>query len=268
MGYDVRRKSPHPFVQVATCVARDSKLSMQARALYAIILSYARQDGETFVSQARLAQDSGVTDRTIRNWLKELVDAKLVTITRRQRDSNLIELADERDVWLRYASRKDISADKAVPTGSLETDASPENPFRSSSDRNEVSSYKEATTTNTCGSTDVEDSDELIPSAREFSNNESGLVEVQPDGKVGFKHQGLVNELQRLGSSNGKPAPAVVRRMENLTHLLHSQDRLSHLDDAMRLAPAASSVTSIYQFLDPVLQELGLTMEDVEKVDA
>jgi hypothetical protein len=62
----------HGFTQLPNYVLRDKRLSFGARLSYAILLSYAWQEGSCFPGQARMAQDLGTTDRSIRTFLNEL----------------------------------------------------------------------------------------------------------------------------------------------------------------------------------------------------
>lgn len=60
------------FVQIPTRVLRNPKVSLQAKGLYATLISYAWYNAECFPGQNRLAKDLGVTVKTIRNYLNEL----------------------------------------------------------------------------------------------------------------------------------------------------------------------------------------------------
>lgn len=76
-----------PFAQVETCVLRDPTLSMQAKALYGLLISYGPD--RIFPGQERLAMETGSTARTVRRWLYELRDHELITWQRRGSTSNL-----------------------------------------------------------------------------------------------------------------------------------------------------------------------------------
>ena len=60
-------------------------LSLNARWLYVLILHYSRGgDSTCTASQRILAHHLGVTDRTVRKWLDELVSIGLVEVRRRR----------------------------------------------------------------------------------------------------------------------------------------------------------------------------------------
>ena len=72
------------FTQIPNAILRCSGLSAGSRLLYAILLSYAWQDGECFPGQERLADDLGFkSTRGIRKLLAELKDTGLIRVTRR-----------------------------------------------------------------------------------------------------------------------------------------------------------------------------------------
>ena len=60
------------FAALPYMVLRDKRLKVGARLSYAILLSYAWQDGSTFAGQTRMAEDLGVSVRQLRDYLKEL----------------------------------------------------------------------------------------------------------------------------------------------------------------------------------------------------
>lgn len=68
------------FTQVPNAILRSSKLTPNAKLTYAMLLSYAWQNDYCFPGQERLAKDIGVTDRSVRTYLKELETKKLLTI--------------------------------------------------------------------------------------------------------------------------------------------------------------------------------------------
>ena len=69
---------------------RAIKTSPGAKLLYFCLLSYAWQDGACFPGQARLAEDCGTTERTVRRWLIELESSGYIEV--RQRGLNLTNL--------------------------------------------------------------------------------------------------------------------------------------------------------------------------------
>ncbi len=62
----------HGFTQLPNYILRDTRLSFGARLTFAVLLSYAWQEGSCFPGQARMASDLGTTDRSIRTFLTEL----------------------------------------------------------------------------------------------------------------------------------------------------------------------------------------------------
>jgi hypothetical protein len=68
-----RRRAPHGIVYAR--VLRDTRLSAQARLLYALLTTFADGGGTAFPSVDRLNTDMGVSDRTRRRAQDELEDA-------------------------------------------------------------------------------------------------------------------------------------------------------------------------------------------------
>lgn len=68
---------------VPNFILESKEISVGAKLTYAMLLKYAREMNECFPGQDRLAADMGVTDRSVRTWLKELEAASLVEIKRR-----------------------------------------------------------------------------------------------------------------------------------------------------------------------------------------
>ena len=75
--------APRGFVQLPRAVLFHPNLSDGAKVLFGALLSYAWQDGSCFPGQARLADDLGVTERTIRNRLRELEAAGVLRVKQR-----------------------------------------------------------------------------------------------------------------------------------------------------------------------------------------
>lgn len=77
---------------VPTAVLRNSSLSSGAVRLYVLLCFYAAE-GNDSPSLDVLARDLGVTDRTVRNYNQELVEAGLVEIRRQGRmETNVYKL--------------------------------------------------------------------------------------------------------------------------------------------------------------------------------
>lgn len=68
------------FTQVPNAILKSKKISPAAKLTYAMLLSYAWQNDYCFPGQTRLASDIGVTDRSVRTYLKELEEKGLLKI--------------------------------------------------------------------------------------------------------------------------------------------------------------------------------------------
>lgn len=62
----------HGFTQLPNYILKDTELSFGARLTFAVLLSYAWQEGSCFPGQERMAKDLGTSDRSIRTFLTEL----------------------------------------------------------------------------------------------------------------------------------------------------------------------------------------------------
>ena len=62
------------FAAVPYLVLRDVRLSVGARLAYAVLLMYAWQEGSCFPGQGRMADDLGLSQRSLRRFLTELRD--------------------------------------------------------------------------------------------------------------------------------------------------------------------------------------------------
>lgn len=72
------------FTQVPNIIIRNPELSMSAKYLYGLLLSYAWEDPYAFPGQKRLKRDCGVKKvDTLRPYLYELKDAEVLDIRRR-----------------------------------------------------------------------------------------------------------------------------------------------------------------------------------------
>lgn len=81
------------FTQVPNFLLKSKKLSAGDKMTFAMLLSYAWQNDYCFPGQARLAQDLGLTDRSVRTHLKSLETIGLLAIKRRgQGKTNIYEL--------------------------------------------------------------------------------------------------------------------------------------------------------------------------------
>jgi len=70
------------FAALPYLVLRDTRLSIGARVTYAVLLMYAWQDEACFAGQEKMSKDIGVSDRQVRDYLKELQDHGYIRIKR------------------------------------------------------------------------------------------------------------------------------------------------------------------------------------------
>ncbi len=81
------------FTRVPNFILVNPKISVGAKLAYAMLLKYAWQDDYCFPGQKRLAEDMGVSTRSVVEFIKELKRAGLINVVRRgQGKSNLYEL--------------------------------------------------------------------------------------------------------------------------------------------------------------------------------
>jgi hypothetical protein len=71
------------FTQVPNFLLKSKKLSSGDKMAFAMLLSYAWQNDFCFPGQARLADDMGLDERSVRRHLKSLEANELLTISRR-----------------------------------------------------------------------------------------------------------------------------------------------------------------------------------------
>ncbi len=70
------------FAALPYLVLRDISLSLGARLSYAVLLSYAWQQGATFAGQVKMAKDMGISERHLRRFLQELEEKGYIRIKR------------------------------------------------------------------------------------------------------------------------------------------------------------------------------------------
>ena len=70
------------FAALPYLVLRDARLSLGARLSYAVLLSYAWQEGKTFAGQVKMATDMGISERHLRRFLQELEHRNYIRIKR------------------------------------------------------------------------------------------------------------------------------------------------------------------------------------------
>ena len=71
------------FTQVPNFILRDPELSLGAKTVYALLLSYAWHNDFCFPGQDKIAGDMGVSRPSVNAFIKQLETCKLLTIERR-----------------------------------------------------------------------------------------------------------------------------------------------------------------------------------------
>lgn len=81
------------FTQLPNFILKSTKLSAGDKITFAMLLSYAWQNDYCFPGQERLAEDLGLSERSVRTHLKALERSGLLSIRRRgQGKTNIYEL--------------------------------------------------------------------------------------------------------------------------------------------------------------------------------
>ena len=73
----------HGFTQIPRYILSDHKLTFGARLTYAVLLSYAWQEGSCFPGQDRMSKDLGVSRQMVNEYLNELKSQKYINWARR-----------------------------------------------------------------------------------------------------------------------------------------------------------------------------------------
>jgi hypothetical protein len=73
----------HGFTQVPNFILTKDDISVGAKLSYAMLLKYAWSNDGCFPGQAKLANDMGAGERSVRTYLKELEAANLLEIIQR-----------------------------------------------------------------------------------------------------------------------------------------------------------------------------------------
>lgn len=81
------------FTMLPNAVLLNGHLSLGARLFYAVLVHYARQTEECWPSQPRVAVNLGVSERSLRTYLRELEDCRLVRTVARPGRSNVYRLS-------------------------------------------------------------------------------------------------------------------------------------------------------------------------------
>jgi hypothetical protein len=96
------------FTLLSNLVLLDTALTDGAKVTYLVLLHHARQAGSCFPGQERLSVERGVTERSVRSHLKELVERGLITIERRgQARTNLYWLESLEAVYRKKTSAQE-----------------------------------------------------------------------------------------------------------------------------------------------------------------
>ena len=87
------RRRQQGFTQVPNFLLKMKTLSSGDKMTFAMLLSYAWQNDFSFPGQAKLAEDMGLNERTVRRHVQALEDAGLLVIQQRgQGKTNIYEL--------------------------------------------------------------------------------------------------------------------------------------------------------------------------------
>lgn len=70
----------HGFTQVPNVILTNKDLGVGAKLAYAMLLKYAWQDDYCFPGQAKLAEDIGAGERSVRTYLNELETAGFLEV--------------------------------------------------------------------------------------------------------------------------------------------------------------------------------------------
>lgn len=71
------------FTQIPNFLLTNKELSVGAKLTYAMLLKYAWHESACYPGQAKLADDMGAGERSVRTYLKELEDAGLLEVQQR-----------------------------------------------------------------------------------------------------------------------------------------------------------------------------------------
>ena len=76
------------FAAFPYLVMKDTKLSVQARFTYAVLLMFAWQDGSTFVGQQQMADVIGSSVRQVKRYIRELRGSGYIDVERKDKRFN------------------------------------------------------------------------------------------------------------------------------------------------------------------------------------
>ncbi len=110
------KKQEKGFTQTPNHILLNNKIPYQARFLFIILLRYAWNKQQCFPGQTRIAEDIGVSQRTIRNWLSDLEQHGLIEII--QRGLNKTNLYVIKDFFKEDFSDRNQGSDQEWNQGS------------------------------------------------------------------------------------------------------------------------------------------------------
>ena len=73
----------HGFTQIPNFILRDPNVSIGAKTVYSLLLSYAWHNDLCFPGQERLSKEVGMGIASVNRFIKELESCSLIEITRR-----------------------------------------------------------------------------------------------------------------------------------------------------------------------------------------
>src|SRR3954454_3746414 len=103
----------HGFTQVPNVILTKKELSVGAKLAYAMLLKYAWADEACFPGQARLAEDMGSGERSVRRYLEELERAQFLEITQRGLGKTVSDVFRPRPCW-ESAGRRTAAAHRCA----------------------------------------------------------------------------------------------------------------------------------------------------------
>lgn len=97
----------HGFAQLPYYILCDKELSAWARLAYAVLLKYAWQEGSCFPGQQRMADDLGISEKTLRNALNELKEYNYIDWKRQGLNKpNVYTILSVQDRWTKHKKKR------------------------------------------------------------------------------------------------------------------------------------------------------------------
>ncbi|MGB5102278.1 MAG: helix-turn-helix domain-containing protein [Steroidobacteraceae bacterium] len=202
------------FTSIPNRILRNGEISLGSRMCYAMLLSYAWQDNFCFPAQLRLADDLGIGERTVRQYLNELRDAELITWKQRGLNRpNIYRILKIPALVPPNGNGRPGPADSAEP----------DRQDSSGQDRHSASAYKDTTKNTHKVVNDVTDNDHESPSkspmpARRktptISNTALRSKYELTDDQIGRVHWLVQKQAETLGAVERNHAHYVKRAAE------------------------------------------------------